>query len=495
MLKSTAYSIAPRITNLFNKSIMSGRLPSVWKLSSVVPVPKGNDSSNVANYRPISLLPIVSKLLERHMYWVIAKHLEVHSPISIHQWGFQPKKSTTAALLNVYNDWSAALDKGKEVCAIFFDLRKAFDSVPHRCLMDKLTFAGLNPYILRWVASCLCNRRQYVVLNGKESSIIDVVSGVPQGSVLGPLLFLLYINDSVQEPLSDGTLISLYADDILMYRIINCVRDYKMLQSDIDTVSRWVDINELALNHIKCKYMVVSRLKSRAVPSPTMLLYGQPMEWVTNYKYLGVLLTEELSWSLHIEKISCKTRRLVGMLYRRFYRWATPSALTRLYLCLIRPHLEYAVPVWNPYLVKDIQKLESIQRFALKVCLKSWDGSYSDHLQACNLPHLVDRRKMLCLMYLYKAVNGYVVNPDSAPIERRICNYNTRSSSQNVYVQPYAHSNIYFHSFYPSTLSYTGKALVKYGSVFTPSLPRRREKDGKPYGLTRHRPNTVMRLF
>ena len=174
MLKSTAYSIVPRITNLFNKSIMSGRSPSVWKLSSVVPVPKGDDSSNVANYRPISLLPIVSKLLEKHMYWVIAKHLEVHSPISIQQWGFQPKKSTTAALLNVYNDWSAALDKGKEVCAIFFDLRKAFDSVPHRCLMDKLTFAGLNPYILRWVASYLCNRRQYVVLNGKSLMLCQV---------------------------------------------------------------------------------------------------------------------------------------------------------------------------------------------------------------------------------------------------------------------------------------------------------------------------------
>ena len=116
-------------------------------------------------------------------------------------------------------------------------------------------------------------------------------------------------------------------------------------------------------------------------------------------------------------------------------------------------NIEYAVPVWNPYLIKDIQKLESIQRFALKVCLKSWDGSYSEHLQICNLPDLVDRRKMLCLIYLYKAVNGYVVKSKGTPIEPCICNYNTRSSSRNNYIQPYAHSNSYFHSFYPSTLS------------------------------------------
>ena len=124
-----------------------------------------------------------------------------------------------------------------------------------------------------------------------------------------------------------------------------------------------------------------------------------------------------------------------------------------MYLSLIRPHLEYVVPVWNPYLKKDIQKLESVQRFALKVCLKSWDGSYSDHLQACNLPCLMDRRKMLCLMYLYKAVNRYVINPNNAPLEPRICSYNTRSKSRKIYIQPYAHSNLYFHSFYPSTLS------------------------------------------
>lgn len=453
MLKSTAHSIAPQITKLFNKSIASGKLPHCWKLASVVPVPKGDDNTNVANYRPISLLPIISKLLERHMYWAIAGHLEVHSPISIYQWGFQPKKSTTAALINVYNDWSAALDRGKEVCAIFFDLKKAFDSVPHRHLIDKLTPTGLNPYILRWIVSYLSNRRQYVVLNGKTSSTTDVVSGVPQGSVLGPLLFIFYINDSVMEPLTDSTYISLYADDMLMYRIIHSIQDYEALQEDTNTVCNWVDSNELALNSNKCKYMVVSRLRSRSVPTRPMLLYGQPMQQVSNYKYLGVVLTDDLSWSLHIDNISCKARRLVGLLYRKFYRWVSSSALLRLYTSLIRPHLEYAAPVWDPYQIKDVQKLESIQRFALKVCLKSWNGSYSDHLQTSNLPSLVDRRKILCLMYLYKAINGHVVTPNNAPLEPRSCNYNTRSNSRSTYIQPYAHSNLYLHSFYPSTLS------------------------------------------
>ena len=144
------------------------------------------------------------------------------------------------------------------------------------------------------------------------------------------------------------------------------------------------------------------------------------------------------------------------------------KALIRLYLCLIRPHLEYAAPVWNLYLKKDVQKLESIQKFALKLCLKSWDGSYSDHLQACNLPCLTDRRKMLCLMYLYKAVNGHVVNPINAPLEPRICSYNTRSNSQKAYNQPYAHSNSYFHSFYPSTLSLWN--LLPQSIIISPSI-------------------------
>ena len=241
MLRNTACSIAPAIVMLFNMSISTGKLPSVWKLSAIVPIPKSGDNTNVSNYRPISLLPILSKLLEKHMYAIILHQFEEFSPISVRQWGFQPKKSTTAALLKTFNDWALALDNHKEVCAVFFDIRKAFDSVPHRYLLQKLIDAGINSFILRWVTSYLCGRLQYVIVNGQRSSTSVVVSGVPQGSVLAPLLFLIYVNDIDSLPVSIDTLSSLFADDLLMYRIINTSEDYKELQSDVDIVCNWVD--------------------------------------------------------------------------------------------------------------------------------------------------------------------------------------------------------------------------------------------------------------
>ena len=226
-------------------------------MSSVVPIPKGNDSehSSVTNYRPIS---IASKLLERHIHRLITSHLEVYSPINLHQWGFHSTKSTTAALLDVFNTWAKAVDEGKEVCAIYFDLRKAFDSVPHRNLIDKLENIGLNQYILRWIVYYLSGRSQYVVLNGGRSSTEVVLSGVPQGSVQGPLLFLIYVNDSNSQPLSINSVINLYADDTLLYRVIKSSHDYVELQCDVNIIAKWVDENNLALNDTKCKYMVIS---------------------------------------------------------------------------------------------------------------------------------------------------------------------------------------------------------------------------------------------
>ena len=244
---------------------MLGRIksfPECWKTSSVVPIQKSANRSEATDYRPISLLSVVSKMLERHFHQYVTKHLNEYHPLSNKQWGFQSGKSTVTALLSVTHDWFQALEAGQEVCSIFFDLRKAFDSVPHRPLVDKLANLGLDVHALSWITSYLTNRKQHVVVGGESSLDTPVLSGVPQGSVLGPLLFLVYIDDVSDVLLSDGSTLNLYADDMLLYKPVKSIEDIHHLQMDIDTISDWVNCNNLTLNPTKCKTMVISRKRN-----------------------------------------------------------------------------------------------------------------------------------------------------------------------------------------------------------------------------------------
>ena len=452
MLKATAPSIAKGVTILFNMSIKLGKVPTEWKTSAIVSIPKGGDSNQPSNYRPISLLSILSKLLERHMYKHLLKHIETTMPLALQQWGFRSGRSTVSALLDVTHNWLQSMDMGKEVCAVFFDLRKAFDSVPHRSLLEKLKSTGISRHLLSWLYSYLSDRKQSVVLDGESSASTPVLSGVPQGSVLGPLLFLIYINDSANEQLNFGSKITIYADDLLLYREVSSPEDYHKLQDDINTIANWVDINRLTLNSKKCKFMVVSRRRGRSIPAQTLSLHGTPMERVYKYKYLGVVLTDDLMWSEHINHITNKAKKAVGFVYRQFYDMSSKSSLLQLYISLIRPHLEYASQVWDPFLVKDIERLESVQKFALKMCNKNWASSYSENLEACSLPELTSRRKYLSLCYFYKLANGSFEFPN-CPTTLRQFSHNTRSSHSIVYTQPYAHCNSFFYSFFPRTVS------------------------------------------
>ena len=250
--------------------------------------------------------------------------------------------------------------------------------------------------------------------------------------------------------LSEGCFASLYADDLLLYKVITCPEDYTTLQSDINSVASWITQHHLSFNTSKCKCMTVTRLRQNSVSPPVLQLNGKPMENVTSYKYLGVTLTSDLTWSDHIHNITRKARRLTGMLYRQFYRWSSPTALSSLYVSLVRPHLEHAAPAWNPYLIKDINSLESVQKFALKVCLKQWDTPYHQLLSQACLPDLSTRRKHLSLCYFYKLINGVHLYHD-LPLVPHTSQYALRNNHS--LVQFSAHTNCFYYSFFPYVTS------------------------------------------
>ena len=215
MLKGTITSIVPSLTSLFNLYLSKGIFPADWKLARIVPVPKATEMSSPTNYRPISILSILSKIIERHIHRLLFDYLCYHYPISAQQWGFLPGRSTSSALIYVIDDWLIQLDNRREVCSVFFKIRKAFDSVSHELILSKLARIKVNPFIIQWIRSYLTNRSQKVVVDGEESSVLPVISGVPQGSVLGPLLFILFINE-VTLHISPGTRLSLFADDMTL---------------------------------------------------------------------------------------------------------------------------------------------------------------------------------------------------------------------------------------------------------------------------------------
>ena len=445
MLSTFAEELVPSITSLFNHSLKLGKIPREWKHSNIVPIPKEANKSEVRYYRPISLLPIISKILERHIHSLLFNHLSSHNTLSANQFGFRPGRSTITPLLIAVHKWHLALEKRQQIGCVFFDLRKAFDSVPHQALLNRLFSLNLPSHLFRWLSHYLNSRLQRVVLSGTVSSWLPVKSGVPQGSILGPLLFLVFINDLFSVNLSEGSSILVYADDILLFKPLSSPSDLSALQQDVDLMGTWISANYLSVNEVKSKCMLISRSRSRQL-NFAILVNGKPLECVKHFKYLGLWISHDLSWSYHIEAVCSRARRMLGFIYRYFSPHCNASTILTLYRAHILPTLDYASVVWDPHLKKDQQLLNSVQHFALKIASRSWNSSSETLHSQFEMTSLIKRRQYFKLLTTFKFLKGFSYFPGGFFVLRLSPNLRTSNCSQ--LLQPFAKCSSFYNSFF-----------------------------------------------
>lgn len=386
---------------IFTKSFSTGKVPNIWKKASVIPVFKSGDKQLFTNYRPISLTACTCKMFEHILCNHITSFIESHSLLSQSQHGFRRGYSTVTQLIEFVHSLASGINANSQTDVVFIDFSKAFDRVCHLKLMYKLRRLLNNDVIAAWIEDYLFGRTQNVLYNGCMSNETPVLSGVPQGSVLGPLLFSLFINDIVK---GVPAKVRLYADDCVVYTTVNSCSDQILLQESLNKIVRWCDQWGMSINFNKCATMSFTCRRSS-------LLYeykvdGVLINRVNYYKYLGVTLNAKLSWSEHIDGVCSKAMKKLGYL-RRSLKSANTETKLLAYKTIIRPVLEYACEIWGPYRRSDIVKLESVQKKAVRFILSRYHPMFSPSaaLPALSLSPLETRFRAIRMRTFHAIVN------------------------------------------------------------------------------------------
>ena len=399
ILKELAGEIAPILTIIFQSSIDTGTLPSDWKDANVTPIFKKGEQYEPANYRPVSLTSVCCKVLEHILTSTIMDHLERHGVLCQQQHGFRKRRSCETQLLDFADELVNNMAQGKQTDVLVLDLAKAFDRVNHSLLIHKLRHYGVQGALNQWIADFLRDRRQAVVVDGVRSNSVSVQSGVPQGSVLGPCLFLVYINDLPDLLTAHARL---FADDTAAYDVVTSPDDQAHLQRNLDQLAVWEKRWDMAFHPGKCTTLPVTR--SRKPPLQHQYqLHGHTLETVSSVKYLGVTLTKDLTWNEHINTICSKANKTLGFL-RRNLKIGSQRIKETAYKTYVRPLMEYAVTVWDPHTQKSVDRLEAIQRRAARFVLRRHrnTSSVSAMLDELRWPSLEDRRRTARLSMLYR---------------------------------------------------------------------------------------------
>ena len=395
LLKHCAIALYQPLHYIFFLSLSQCYLPLEWRTHLIKPIFKSGDKSLIKNYRPISLLCIVSKVLERIVYKKIIDF--VYNSISFFQFGFLKGRSTLQQMLLLFN---AILSSDSQVDVIYLDFRKAFDSVAHNELLLKLWNFGICDNLWHWMRAYLSCRQQYVSVGQSRSSVLPVLSGIPQGSILGPLLFLIFIND-LPSALS-SSLVLLFADDAKCFMSVSSQSDCLLLQNDLSRLVEWSSTWSLFLNEDKC--CTVHFTKNQSPVSFSYLINDQQIPSKSTQRDLGISVSSDLQWSSHYQVITSKAYKTLGMLRRTFSRSVNVSAKRLLYLLLIRSHLQYCSPLWHPHLSADVKRLESVQRRATKFILNDFTMNYKERLIHLNLLPLMMEFEISDIMFLVKSI-------------------------------------------------------------------------------------------
>ena len=410
LVKEAAPIISESLAIIFNKTIDTGLFPTKLKTAKVTPVHKANDKDNVNNYRPISVISTVAKVYERIVFDQLYNYLNRNNLLSKFQSGFRPNHSTATAMLDATNEWLSNMDKGLINCVTLLDFSKAFDTVDHTTLLHKLSLYGVAENSLAWFKSYLTNRQQRSFVNGQLSSFKPLTCGVPQGSILGPLLFLIYIND-LPNSLQFSTP-RMYADDTNITtsgKSLNHI--IQSANSDLSSITQWLLTNKLSLNVTMTEQLFIgSDDNLRKINDKSYIsIDNNPIERVSESKTIGVVVDERLSWTAHIDYISKKISSGIGGL-RQIRDFITQETAVTVYNSLIQPWFDYCDVVWDKLPATSAERLQKLQNRAARVITKQgYEIRSKDIRRSLNWDDLAQRR------YKHKATMMFKVLNDGSP--------------------------------------------------------------------------------
>ena len=406
VLKELSSVISEPLLTIYNQSLKYGKLPSEWKRAPVTPIYKGKGSKHACNnYRPISITSILCRILESIIRDSLMRYMTANCILSDKQFGFISGRSTVLQLLHVFDKWTEILDRGEEIDVIFCDFQKAFDTVPHKRLCDVLAHYGITDPLLSWIKDFLTERKFKVRVSDCTSNWFDIASGVPQGSVLGPVLFIIYINTIIQS--ANCSNMYLYADDLKIFKEITSEEDTEALQLLLDKMYDWTRYSLLQFHPSKCNTMRLTTPRNNKNCAEGYYNMDETrLKTVEVEKDLGIYIDKNLGFDEHINLKVKKSNGLVGMIKRSF-TFINKAIFKQLFTTIVRPHLEYGAPIWNPHLKRQINLIESVQRRATKLVPGLKDLPYKERLKILELPTLEYRRYRGDMIETYKLMHGF----------------------------------------------------------------------------------------